>query len=209
MIILIDGYNLLKQIFPAKRHILDAQKNIFLSKLGLYKRLKEGQIRDIIVVFDAGPSTHATRSVKDGIVILYSGIKSSADDWIIDFTARNKSKDLLVVTLDRKLRETVQEYKADWISVYDFYTLMENAIAASGQTGHYSKPTDLIVYGENETEDDAKNPYRKSLDGLMIEASLCVEEKNDTTVDTSSRLSTKQMLSKTEKLFIKKIKKLG
>jgi predicted RNA-binding protein with PIN domain len=207
MIILIDGYNLLKQIFPLKKHILDAQKNLFIQKLGAYKNHKNAQIHEIIVVFDGGASTHATRTVKYGIVILYSGIKSSADDWIIDFTTHNKTKELLVVTLDRKLRDIVQNNNADCMSVYDFYTLMTNVIALSGGVTEPIKPADLVIYTNSEV-DKNDNPYKNGLDDLMIEASLLVENKPDQN-STNNRSSRGKTLSKIEKEFIKKIKKLG
>ena len=73
MIILIDGYNLLKQVFPHIRGKLDAQRKFFVQQLGFYKHKKAKDIKDIIVVFDGGQLSHATREVWDGIVVIFSG----------------------------------------------------------------------------------------------------------------------------------------
>ena len=117
MIVIIDGYNLLKQIFPGVKHTLDKQRTAFIQQLAYYKS-KKPQISEIIVVFDAGPSNHATRTVKSGIVVIFSGVKSSADNWILHFVERNKGKELLVVTLDRALKEACHTFHADTLDVY-------------------------------------------------------------------------------------------
>ena len=63
MIIIIDGYNLLKQVFPRVKRKLDKQRKKFISQLGYYKKQKLETIKDIIVVFDGGFFNHATREI--------------------------------------------------------------------------------------------------------------------------------------------------
>ena len=75
MILVIDGYNLLKQIFPGIKESLEKQRLQFIRQLSYYKS-KKTDIKDIVVVFDAGPSSHATREVRSGIVVVYSGQKT-------------------------------------------------------------------------------------------------------------------------------------
>jgi len=207
MIILIDGYNLLKQLFTGHKQILDAQKAIFLRQLSAYKQLKIDTTLDIIIVFDGGPSTHATRLIKNGITIIQSGTKQSADDWIIDFTVRNKNKAITVVTLDRALKNATKFNNADSMDVHIFYTLMTGALQTSHVSITYKTDNNLTVY-ENIDLDDMINPYKQHADSLMTEASLFIDKKEET-YSLKPRAGNGQSLSKTEKQFVKKIKKLS
>ncbi len=138
MIIIIDGYNLLKQIFPGAKRTLDKQRTAFIQQLAYYKS-KKPQISEIIVVFDAGPSTHATREIKSGVVVVYSGVKSSADAWILLFVERNKGKELLVVTLDRALREACHTFHADTLDVYEFYKMLQHNLLSHAEQSFTAK----------------------------------------------------------------------
>src|SRR5579862_3602860 len=101
MIIVIDGYNLLKHIFLSDKKSFEKQHQIYIRQLAYYKHKKQAEIKDMLIVFDAGPERHATREVKSGIVIIFSGQKSSADAWITDYTKRHKGQEILVVTTDK------------------------------------------------------------------------------------------------------------
>ena len=153
MIIIIDGYNLLKQIFPGQKNTLAKHRDYFIRQLATYKVHRENSIKEIVVVFDAGPSNHATRSVKSGIVVVYSGTQSSADEWIIEFIARKKGNELLLVTLDRALREKGQKLGVDWISVHDFYRLMVDSLPTPQQPTASAWQSSLEKYETNYADD--------------------------------------------------------
>ncbi len=209
MIILIDGYNLLHHIFPGKKHALDKHKQLLIKHLGLYKHCKTS-INEVILVFDGGLSNHAMRTVKEGIVILEAGTKSSADDWIIGFSMRNKGKEILLVTLDRALRESVEKLGADWLSVFDFYKLMQSVIAGMDNQQVVAIESDIIVYKHDSLGDDMESLgiNKHVLDMLMEQASVAIQNKLDR--DTSVvRKGKGYTPSKIEKRIAAKIKKLG
>jgi predicted RNA-binding protein with PIN domain len=207
MIILIDGYNLLNHIFPGKKHALDKHKELLIKHLGLYKYQKPA-VSDIMLVFDGGIFGHASRMVKEGIVILESGTKSTADDWIIAFAERHRGKEILLVTLDRALRQRVEQLGADWLSVFDFYNLMQSVIANIDDETACEISGDIVVYHREADEADIEIINKHVLDTLMEQASVIVQNKIEDK-NTMNRRGKSYTPSKMEKQIAAKIKKLG
>lgn len=213
MIIIIDGYNLLKQLFPGKKGLIDKQRDHFIRQLGYYQKKKNKEIKEIIVVFDAGPFRHATREIKYGVTVVFSGQKSNADNWIIDFTERKKNEDLLVVTMDRKLIESCGRHKAHALSSLDFYHLMQKSILDDlPKETSFSHSTTIEKYESIEIDDETTtSPIdHKALDLLMEQESINITkdvEKNDN-ISTQHRKGKSFTLSKEEKKAYTKIKKL-
>lgn len=215
MIIVIDGYNLLKHLFPGAKHNLDKQKNSLVRQLAYYKKSKEGSIKGITLVFDAGQSDHATRSVKSEVAIVYSGTKSSADDWILQFVERNRGKEILVVTLDRSLREACASLGADWLDVYSFNTILQQHILSDLQE---SVPQDILgdtgveKYQQTDYVDELENApvSKQALDFLMEQAAERAfgPKAEDYAKQTSPRSKKSYTLSKKEKRIQAKLKKL-
>jgi predicted RNA-binding protein with PIN domain len=210
MIILIDGYNLLNHVFPGKKHALDRHRVVLIKQLGLYLARKPS-ITEIIVVFDGGVFGHAVRTVKHGVVIIESGIKCSADDWIISFASRSKGKELLVITLDRALREQVRRLGADWMSVYDFHTLMVSVVMEAVEVLGAPLSGDLTVYEHEDdggwASEDASGINKQALALLMEQGSLGALQKKDDK-EQVSRKGKGYTPSKLEKQIAAKIKKL-
>jgi predicted RNA-binding protein with PIN domain len=177
MIILIDGYNLLRLIFHHARTQVHAEKKMLLKRLGSYFALKKETINSIIIVFDGGDARHATREVKQGIVIIQSGQRASADDWIIEYAKKHPSQELLLVTMDRKLKETVARHNIHSMGGEDFWSLMMAAISSvqpkKEKTGLQSGVLKKIHHDIDETM--PTTPY--SIDLLMEEASMRIVPK--------------------------------
>lgn len=215
MIIIIDGYNLLKHVFPGSKNNLTKHKSIFIQQLAYYKSKKGQDIQEIIVVFDAGPMNHATRSIKSGITIVFSGVKSSADNWILHFVERNKNKGILIVTLDRNLQEECNKLGADWISVYDFYKIIQNFLLEEVSSQSLDQLPNGTSYKKYESMPlETETTHEKIVDQkafalLMNEAILQQSEiKKDDIEEASPRKSKSYTLSKKEKRIQAKIKKL-
>lgn len=218
MIVIIDGYNLLKQLFPDAPKNMVKQRDAFIRQLGWYQAQKQDSIDQIIVVFDGGPEKHATREIKSGIVVIFSGIKSSADNWIINFAEKNRDKEMLLITLDNGLRKECLRYGADAVSVFDFYKIMQETILSfAEQTSNYQlSDTEIQKYKNDDMytsfneELESKNFLQKQgLDLLMEQASGSIpteklfEEKKEPV-----RRSKHMTLSKKEKRLLSKIKKI-
>ena len=211
LIVIIDGYNLLKQIFPKVRGKLDKQRQKFVEMLGYYKKKKAREIKEIIVVFDGGLLRHAERQTKAGVVVVFSGQKSSADEWILNFVKKNKEKQILLVSMDRELIDKSGRFGVDNIKVFDFYQIIQNSILDS-VVGGFDGSDSQFLHKFDDKLDDFQEGFGheddKALDLLMEQYSMGKEKKDDSCEDKSSRKSKAQKLSKKEKAIYKKIKKL-
>jgi predicted RNA-binding protein with PIN domain len=210
MIIVIDGYNLLKQIFPHAKGKLDKQRDAFIRQLGYYKSKKSKDLKEIIVVFDAGPFSHATREIHHNVVIVFSGQKSSADDWIIEYVQRHKGEELLVVTMDRKIITQCEKDGATTLGSLDFYGIMQNFLLSETAQVFEQGAKDFNVEKFDQEDELVNNKIdRKALD-LMMEQSTVMDNK-DEDVDLESqkgRKSNPATLSKKDRRLLSKIKKL-
>ena len=211
MIVLIDGYNLLKQIFPGHKGVLTKQRSLLIRQLASYRHAKAQDIHQLIVVFDAGPSTHATRTVQSEVVVVFSGTKTSADDWIIDWVTRHRVQQIMVITLDRLLRETVEKLGADWMGVFDFYKIVQSVLSATTTLQKPSLSSDIKIYDRDNLDDEGDQlPLTGSaLDELMEQASFKPIVKPDDRPKTTARKGSSYTPSKTERQIATKIKKLS
>jgi len=217
MIIVIDGYNLLKQIFPHVKGRIDKERNAFIRQLGYYKSKKPKDIKELIVVFDAGPFGHATREIHEGVTVMFSGQKSTADDWIIEYADSHKGMDLLVVTMDRKIIQACEKSGATTLGSLDFYGIMQSFLldeaAQSFSTQEVMSDTKTIspVEKYEREEDEFLNNKidQKALDLLMEQSSFLVGKQDDVDLDRGkSRKSASSKLSKKDRQLLSKVKKL-
>ena len=126
MIIIIDGYNLLRAVHFRAEGKLTREREEFIAQLGEYKVLKD---HEIIVVFDAGPAMHATREIENGVVVQFSGQSSTADDWILEYVKREREKQKLLISRDRSLVDMCKEYGTEQFDPEVFYRRVLEVIA--------------------------------------------------------------------------------
>lgn len=214
MIVLIDGYNLLRHAFAKEKGKLIKQREQFIKQLGYYRNKKENL--QIIIVFDGGLAKHANREVHAGVAVIYSGQNSSADDWILDFVKKNKEKEILLVTLDRELKDKCSNFGVDNISVKDFYNLVQNSIVTDIEKDYLENKNKDFIYKLEKTEkfedlfEDFDNKNNKALD-LLMEQDLGNSEifkKDFEDLHKINRQTKSKFLSKKDKKLHKKIKKL-
>ena len=210
MIIIVDGYNLLKQLHPKSKENLEYHKKVLLRELGVYKKIKGDAIKDIIVVFDGGSLHHANREVHHGIVMLESGYKRSADDWIIEYVDRYKTEEILVVSMDRALCLACEQHKAFSMDVFDFAQAIKDVIKNFADFQESPLPADgaLIKYESANHEADISLPENSpNLDDLMNQgAHMEIPHKTDPKAPAQGKSS--GPVSKHEKTLLKKIKKI-
>ncbi len=210
MIILIDGYNLLKQIFPKERGGLDQQRSQLVRQLGLYKKNKGADITEIILVFDAGPFSRASREIRGGIIVMFSGQKSTADEWIEEYVEAHPSHEIHLITMDRKLREACNRANVHPFGVLEFYTLLQNNIYEQ------SAPEAIIESGLKKYQNndawipdlDEDEYASENVDALMAQTSHKTPKKNELDDRPASKKGNSQKLSKDQRAALKRIEKL-
>ncbi len=208
MIILIDGYNLLRHIFPGVKGDLDKQRLQFIRLLGHYKKKKESVIKEIIVVFDAGPFRHASREIRQGIVVMFSGQNSCADEWIFEYVARHKNHEMVLVTLDRELRERCKPYHVESMDVAQFYHSVKDVLLETIDM-HLVSGQSMIERYEKDDLDDFPEVDQEALGLMMQHASIKIEKKD---IDNGPALHKQKGVahkdSKKSKSFNKVLKKI-
>jgi len=195
MIIIVDGYNVLKQI-GKKETITETERRSFVNKLGLYK--KKRNHKKIMVVFDAGPSTWVSQEKIRGVVVVYSGSSKTADDYIESYIEENKQKaeSMMLITSDRALASFASEHGIASVDSLEFYKIVMNVIRPPVlcQTGGQQ-----VVKMTRETNID--------LDELMHKASKGIISKAEDGPEGVDKIA-KARGSKRERALLKKFSKL-
>lgn len=146
MYLIIDGYNLLNvspEFNVRREELLENARNRLIEKLGLYKRQKKVSI---VIVFDGWKGGLMTQSHERsrGIEIIYSKLGEKADEVIKRIIAES-SKEMVVVSSDREIRDFAEGHSVISISSSEFEKKIEMA-------------SYMDIKGCDEEEDD----YKKS-----------------------------------------------
>lgn len=195
MIIIIDGYNLLKKIFM-DTFISEKQRTAFVNLMGRYSK-KRGH--KVIIVFDAGPCRYPLTEKDHGVTVMYSGEYKSADDIIMDFVQQHENKDILVVTEDREIIQSVERCREDALNPRIFYEKVKNAFNVSDEVLK-KELSGIIKLSDTENED---------LDDLMRSAaSMNMQIKEDDFCAVRDRQKNGQEIKKNQRNRLKKVDKL-
>ena len=186
MNILIDGYNLLKQLLG--RQITDKERDWFHERATEYARKKGHQLH---IVYDAGPYNRQTKETLGRVTIVYSGHKDSADEVIKDYIDRKVLKNMLVVTTDRELNRYADRHEVPSIDSLDFYQFMKRQDTPVAGFKKASGKAE-ILHGEN-----------PELDRLMQEGTTILQYKQELEEDDEE-----YDFSKKERRLMAFIKKL-
>ena len=189
MHIIIDGYNILKQIIHS-RDISLAQRRAFVNLLGKYGAKKN---HTITIVFDGGPSNWPTAEKDHGITVIYSGTSKSADDVIADYIA-HRAYNFLVVSSDNQIKKLAHAQDLTTLDSLSFYAILKEEFESKKE-----KESDAALIKTSKEE----NPI---IDSLMHEYSRVII-KSEETIE-NKRKSSGNKLSKKERIYVQKIKKL-
>lgn len=207
MIIVIDGYNLLRAVFYQVKGELHKERERLVRQLGVYHQVLH---HEIVVVFDGGQLDRAVREVHGGVVVVFAGYRRSADDWIVDYVARHAGKEIILVTRDRGIIKETHLPGVDVVDVEDFYARVQQVCAkqVGVQLKEHRKAGALEKY-ERVPEDGDEEYHYEELDELMAQAT---EHMPATDKDAQSRLKKRseatKKVSKVERQLRKKVGKL-
>jgi len=193
VIILVDGYNVLKQIADGKK-ISDQQRRSFIKQLAAYKKLRSH--KKILVVFDGGPNQWPSQEKIRGITVVYAGALRTADDYIHSYIQENRAKaaNMLLVSSDRQLCIGASDYDVASVDSWEFYRIVLQALVP---------PT--VVKGQEQAVKTTDNSSAE-LDALMQESTKHLVSKQEDW--DQKKLNTQKKLSKQERILLKKVKKL-
>jgi predicted RNA-binding protein with PIN domain len=155
----------------------------------------------IVLVFDGGSCHWPYKEKKGAVLVVYSGIHESADDYIRSYIRDHQGDDMLLVSSDRALCMWASGHEIPSLGALDFYALVvhqTDALRQESATCH----AEAIV----KTSGGASS---EEIDRLMYEGSVgivCKEE--DATEKKGGRTCTTHRCSKRERNLLKKVKKL-
>lgn len=159
MILIIDGYNLIKQVETAT-FISTELRAQFMTRLERYAQAK---VLNILLVFDGGERGRTAQTV---LQVIYAGQRETADDVIRkllrSFSRRSLQDQVLLITNDRELLQQAnlcQITSLGAVLFYDFLLKFERQPAAVATA--LSAVSDWVVYSSNTPE----------LDTLMVAGS--------------------------------------
>lgn len=196
MVILLDGYNILKQIIKTD-FATQQQQTWFIQFLVKYAKMRNHRI---ILVFDGGPYRRPTITVKEPLRIVYSGERESADDYIKTIAAELQDKQVLVVSSDRALTRFLAHLAIPSIDALDFYKLVQERMTQT--QAPVRKSTGQI---HKTARDEPENP---ELDVLMHEGSTILMHKDSTSMSDYREKQEKVNLTKQEKKLYHILKKI-
>jgi predicted RNA-binding protein with PIN domain len=193
MIIVIDGYNVLKQNLK-KNIVTDQEKNQFIAQLNRYGKKKN---HSIITVFDGGLSPWPEVEKRGIVTIIHSGTQESADEYIMRYLDEREGKELLLISTDRTLGQHAWNLNIESIDATDFYHLLQEEIQPEVIKQSHAKQIVKLTEQEN-----------PELDALMHEASIHAKPKKEEPDPIQKKHPPKKTLSKKERRMLNKIKKL-
>lgn len=194
MIIVVDGYNVLKL---KKETVLQKERDEYSNLLKRYAKKKH---HTIILVFDGGITDWPYREKHGAVVVIYSGRKESADDVIKSYLKDNAHKDLLLITADRELINYAAQMNVEALAPMAFESYVKRTLKKipSGSEFAQAQPQKLPYQEEKDEE----------LDALMAEGSIMITRKDDDMQEKKNRQSRSLIFSKKDRKLVNKLKKL-
>jgi len=194
MIIVIDGYNVIKQAM-LKNTISEFERNRFIKQLGKYQKVKGHKV---ILVFDGGPSDYASKERINRVYVIYSGTQETADDYIKRYLKDNRALDILLVSSDRDICACAARLSIEYMDAREFYKVFQDALRVT-----------VAFDAKNKKAVKLSQERNPELDELMQEATKVIQYKTeDVSGGLGSRVSKSHKLPKKERKKLKKIKKL-
>lgn len=194
MIIVIDGYNVLKQLVTT-HFSNDKERASFIARLSAYVAHKHHQV---VVVFDGGPYEWPYSAYNAGVQVVYSGAHHSADEYICDYIERNKHSEMVLVSSDRMLNSFASTAGVPSIDSHSFYALLMQALHEKshkeyrGQQAKKRYNDRVIKLHENSSAE---------LDACMEEAARTVPRKKEDDVVVQVELDRNKLARKDRRLL--------
>lgn len=190
MILIIDGYNVLKQV-QGHKSTSHHELKVFVDELaGYFKR----RGLEATVVFDGGPTPYPDATHKPFGHVVYSGYKECADTLIKRFLDDYKGREVVLISSDRALRDYAHERGFESLGGQEFYHDYVRKI-------HRNPP--VVDQGIHKLATDTD----PELDALMMEAARMTSQK-DGQADMGVRHAKTQTLAKKERKRLKILDKL-
>ena len=123
MIVIIAGYNLLHAAFDDPKN--ERTRDTMIQLFNRYARIKN---HHILIVFDAGPFYWSTVEQSGRVEVAFSGQNQSADQYIKQYLSDHRVQDILLVSSDRDICFTADNYEIPSIASDEFYKIISHTV---------------------------------------------------------------------------------
>jgi predicted RNA-binding protein with PIN domain len=176
MTIFIDGYNILKYL--SEGPVTDRERARFIAQLNRYVRIKG---HAITVVFDGGFSDVSYQEAVGSVSVIYSGVRMTADQVILDMISSMAGNQILLVSNDRALITAASKLGAIAMNVGHFYSYVLSALRNAGAkrtlVSSVVKTTKTKNSDLDELMKSASAPAREKKEDRATEVQLIPESK--------------------------------
>jgi predicted RNA-binding protein with PIN domain len=194
MILVIDGYNLLKKLHGLD--VSEIQRSAFVNLMGRYLKKRQHKV---MIFFDGGPYYYPSAEKQKGVTVWYSGQNQSADDLIITYAQEHRNREMLVVTLDRELCNKVGESRVETVEPLFFYERVQ-AVCNPDKKSAPTSYADIFKLSEDDDEE---------IDKIMYEAAgMRIPLKDERESGQQKQSASGEHASKKEKAYRRYIDKL-
>ena len=192
MKLIIDGYNVLKQVL-ASPNVTLAQIDQFVRQLVTYAKRKE---HSMVLVFDGGSSPWPTLEHHPHVTVVFAGRGTTADDYIKGYVRGKDGPQWLLITSDRELRTWAANRGIDSVESPLFYGLLRQAqppkVQSKTSSGSFVKLT------------DKEDPWLDELMEQHISRELMAKDREPRELEPLKE----KKISKAERQLYNKLKKL-
>jgi predicted RNA-binding protein with PIN domain len=190
MLLLIDGYNVLKKAKGARASA--SEKEYFIKQCAAYALNKNHQV---ILVFDGGPLPRPTRERLKNITIVHAGFEQTADDYLKQLVELHKNNELLLISSDNELKRFAHHHAKESLGGDLFYQFLQNP---SKEITVASQPTKISKFPHASADE--------TLAKIMEEESIMIPSNKRE--NSPTKRTKKNMASKKEKKLTRLLKKL-
>lgn len=191
MLLLLDGYNILKKI-KHPSFISDAERKNFIKKLNNYAHQKK---LSLLVVFDGGPFVWPLQEKISAMTsVVYSGTRQSADDYIKNYIEQHKNNDILLISSDRELITHARRNSINSLDSHTFSQFLDSM-----------ESPQLTQKTSQEHAQKLTTASTQELDELMQRFKVAAPKQEHS---EQKKKSSAESLSKEERKLLQKIKKL-
>ncbi len=145
---ILDGYNIIHEMPSLLKVSLEKARQGLVNYLQTYQ--PQGSLRnEITIVFDGSPDVITPFPTKEHHIHIIFTTKSSADEKIIKIVENSKNpRNIIVITNDREIKETVRALNAQTLSPKAFLQPKKKIIKLK-----YAKPFPETEQGKEITQE--------------------------------------------------------
>lgn len=190
MIIVIDGYNLVKTILK----VAILKRSDLIYYIVLFNSYAKAKRHYVMIVLDGGPYERPVEQKLSHGRVVYTGTHQSADEYIEQYSARKEPSSLMVVSSDRALQNNIKALGILVMNSSEFYGYVNDFLEQK------------TIFQQNKTPLTKVDPERNDeLDELMKDV-LLNGVKEEYFKDERIKKSTTS--KKKDRMLLQKIKKL-